>query len=99
MHVSSPTNSLLAGVFACVVEAGDAGCVGFCCAPYNVTAHNGSAASTIHFMVRPPVVHERCQLFDRVAGLAILTDLLAVGGFVVVVVTAETAGRIDVADV
>src|SRR5207244_4836514 len=45
------------------------------------------------------LVHGECQLFDRVAGLAVLADLPAVLRLVLVVVTAKTARRIDVADI
>jgi hypothetical protein len=56
MQVSSPAYSSFAGVFGCVAAAGadgdgEAGCTGFCCAAYKVTAHKDNAARTIHFMV------------------------------------------------
>ena len=54
---------------------------------------------SLHAVGRALGAQPWCQLFDRMARLAVLTDLPAVLRLVVVVVAAETARRIDVTDV
>ncbi len=55
-----------------------------------------NAMNTHEFTV---AVHGQCQLLNGVTRFAVLTDLLAVLRLVIVVVAAEAARRVDVADV